>query len=418
MNFCSSGFNSYCNICGRFTFMPSRRRVSDEIAEKFEQYFNMTMTRNVQWAPSIVCTGCVNKLRDWYNGKRECMPFGVPMLWYDPGVHNGEKCYSCVNFSARFNRSKLASYEYQSVPSAQTPLPHSENVPVPKKPSPTEEYLVPPTFESVPESSLSIYQPSEITPPCRHIEITQNRLDLMTRQLKLSQTRQILLTQHLKAVNILAPGVRIYDARGRQREYLTFFSVNEKNSFAYCNNIRGLMIAMGHEYDPNEWRLFIDSSKRSLKAVLLFVDNKKNPVPVAISSDTKETFESMRNIINSIKYKDHLWKICADLKVISLLRGLQLGYTKNMCFICEWNSRATNQYDQHDWASRQDAVIGQQNVVNVPLVPVEKILLPPLHIKLGLVKSFIKTIGRNNDAAYHTLIRIFPRLSTMKIKEG
>jgi len=33
---------------------------------------------------------------------------------------------------------------------------------------------------------------------------------------------------------------------------------------------------------------------------------------------------------------------------------------------------------------------GEKNVVNPPLVLQEKIYLPPLHIKLGLMKNFVK----------------------------
>ena len=37
----------------------------------------------------------------------------------------------------------------------------------------------------------------------------------------------------------------------------------------YCNDINNLMAALTMTYDPDEWRLFIDSSETSLKAVLL-----------------------------------------------------------------------------------------------------------------------------------------------------
>jgi len=33
------------------------------------------------------------------------------------------------------------------------------------------------------------------------------------------------------------------------------------------------------------------------------------------------------------------WNSCADLKVIALLLGLQLGYTKFPCFLCKWDKR-------------------------------------------------------------------------------
>jgi len=43
-------------------------------------------------------------------------------------------------------------------------------------------------------------------------------------------------------------------------------------------------------------------------------------------------------ILNKIKYSDHAWTICGDLKVISMLLG-QGENTKYLCFLCEWDSR-------------------------------------------------------------------------------
>ena len=44
-------------------------------------------------------------------------------------------------------------------------------------------------------------------------------------------------------------------------------------------------------------------------------------VPLAYCINMKETCENM-------SYDKSKWNICADLKVIALLLGLQLGYTK------------------------------------------------------------------------------------------
>lgn len=422
MSECTKTFNCFCYICGKFTIMPSRKKISAEICILYEQYFNIQVIQNKEWVPSIACTTCIDRLQKWSKGNVESMSFGIPMVWADPGpIHQENNCYACVNKVKGMNRHKSAKIEYQSVPSAQTPLPHSETVPIPKRPSPTEEY-VPPTFLSEPESTYTLYQPSTASVACNHIECSQERMNMMVRQLKLSQARQIILTRHLKAMNILAPGIHVYDGRERHREFTQFFERDEENCFVFCKDIRGLMLAMGYQYKPEDWRLFIDSSKKSLKAVLLYVDNSKNPVPVALSTKTKETYESMKKIIDSIKYEEHLWKICCDLKVISLLRGLQLGYTKNMCFLCLWETRFTgNQYQKRDWPVRQTVErIHQHNVQNRPLIEDrQKILLPPLHIKLGLVKNFIKAlVARENDIAYDRLEQIFPRLSKAKIKEG
>ncbi|CAH1388743.1 unnamed protein product, partial [Nezara viridula] len=43
--------------------------------------------------------------------------------------------------------------------------------------------------------------------------------------------------------------------------------------------------------------------------------------------------------IESIKYQDYQWQICGDLKVVAILLGMQRGFTKFCCFLCEWDSR-------------------------------------------------------------------------------
>ena len=56
------------------------------------------------------------------------------------------------------------------------------------------------------------------------------------------------------------------------------------------------------------------------------------------------------------------------------------------------------------------------NVENQPLVEPSKILLPSMHLKLGLVKNFVKAM--NQDEAAFTYFRVkFPRLSEANVKE-
>lgn len=49
----------------------------------------------------------------------------------------------------------------------------------------------------------------------------------------------------------------------------------------------------------------------------------------------------------------------------------------------------------------------------VPLVDAQKVLLPPLHIKLGLMKTFVKNLDRNG-AAFQYLAEKFPEISEAK----
>ncbi|GBP95513.1 hypothetical protein EVAR_70624_1 [Eumeta japonica] len=69
------------------------------------------------------------------------------------------------------------------------------------------------------------------------------------------------------------------------------------------------------------------------------------------------------------------------------------------------------------WQSRTHYEPGQQNVSSVPLVNPQVVLLPPVHIKLGLIWNFVKTLNGEGPAFQH-INKSFPKLSYAKIKEG
>ena len=80
-------------------------------------------------------------------------------------------------------------------------------------------------------------------------------------------------------------------------------------------------------HSPEEWRLFIDSSKLSLKAVLLHNKNMLPSIPVVYAAHMKETYENIKNLLQCINYVQYCWQLCGDFKVIAILLGLQPGYT-------------------------------------------------------------------------------------------
>jgi len=57
------------------------------------------------------------------------------------------------------------------------------------------------------------------------------------------------------------------------------------------------------------------------------------------------------------------------------------------------------------------------NVENQPLVEPSKVLLPSMHLKLGLMKNFVKAMNQE-ESAFTYLWEKFPRLSGAKLKEG
>ena len=65
---------------------------------------------------------------------------------------------------------------------------------------------------------------------------------------------------------------------------------------------------------------------------------------------------------------------------------------------------------------RQSFQPGTHYVLCEPLIESNKILLIALHVKLGLMKNFVKTMDKTGEACLY-LCKKFPRLSAAKIKE-
>jgi hypothetical protein len=75
------------------------------------------------------------------------------------------------------------------------------------------------------------------------------------------------------------------------------------------------MEVLGHQHNTPEWRLFIDSSKVSLKDVLLHNGNKYPLMPLAHAVNMKESYENMNLLLEKIHYEKYKRNICGDLKV-------------------------------------------------------------------------------------------------------
>ena len=108
----------------------------------------------------------------------------------------------------------------------------------------------------------------------------------------------------------------------------------------FCIDIPGRLLKLGvNEYKPEECRLFIDSSKRSLKCVPLHNSDMCAPILVEHSTTLKEKCDTIKTVLQHIKYEHHQWVMSVDLKMVNFLLGQQNRYTKFPCFLCYWDSR-------------------------------------------------------------------------------
>ena len=98
--------------------------------------------------------------------------------------------------------------------------------------------------------------------------------------------------------NLLASVVKVTEYRQRSQHLARFYSV--EGELCYCNDVPGLFYDLKLDYDTSDWRLFIDASKESIKAVLLHIGNILPSIPVAYSITLRENYENLSNIMCSI----------------------------------------------------------------------------------------------------------------------
>ena len=86
------------------------------------------------------------------------------------------------------------------------------------------------------------------------------------------------------------------------------FSDSDHPSLCYCTDIQGLFQEIGIAYSASDWRLFIDSSKRSFKAVLLHNGNVYPSIPIAHSVQMKERRKFVKILLEFAQYNDHIFQ--------------------------------------------------------------------------------------------------------------
>ena len=236
-------------------------------------------------------------------------------------------------------KKKKWTVVYLNIPSALRPIPHGEGISVPEPP---KEFTIDSDDEDEGESTSGSSEPqvsteprvshSRSSAPQPHI-LTQDKLNDLFCNLELSKSKAELLGSRLKQLNLLEKNGRISLFHSRHQQLVPFF--RKEDDLVFCYDVDGPMNALGIKHDPQEWRLFIVCLQLSLKAVLLHNGNQHPSIPVGHAVHMKGTYENLKQLLNKLEYNKYGWHICGDLKVVSLLMGLQLGYMKYCCFLCE-----------------------------------------------------------------------------------
>ena len=124
---------------------------------------------------------------------------------------------------------------------------------------------------------------------------SQTEVNDLVRDLGLSKKAEEMLASRLQEKHLLDDSAKVSYFRKRDQSFATFFS--EWKEFVYCHNIPGLLRQLGVAlYIPTKWRLFLDSSKQSLKCVLLHNGNLYGGVPVGHFVHLRETYDDIKAV--------------------------------------------------------------------------------------------------------------------------
>lgn len=102
--------------------------------------------------------------------------------------------------------------------------------------------------------------------------------------------------------------------------------------------------------------------------------------------------------------------------MVNFILGEQAGYTKYpFSFVCGiagiMNNTGKRRIDPHVTS----LLWGRKNITNEPLVNCNRIILPPLHIKLGLMKQFVKALIKEGSC-FSYICKAFSGLNNEKLK--
>jgi hypothetical protein len=218
--------------------------------------------------------------------------------------------FVCVIYLITTKKTK-EGIQYPSLSSAVKPVPHGPDIPIPTQPLSQAE-ISSPSYAEDEDIHFSSDRESKNVQP-----LDQSELNDLVRDLGFTKEKSELLGSTLKQKNLLAPGTTFYWYRNHEEEIKKFFI--REGELVYCCNIPGLIHRLGGAYEPDDWCLSSDSSKSSLKAVLLNNENNLASVPVANSSSLKESYENLQMVLENIKYNEHKWHVCCDLKACGIL---------------------------------------------------------------------------------------------------
>ena len=169
-----------------------------------------------------------------------------------------------------------------------------------------------------------------------HIFVTENKLHDLICNSELPNLRQNVWALDFINGTFLTDGIRISKYRDQQ-EKLELYYFKEGDVVA-CRKVNEIKVALNLSYISLQWKLFIDSSKKSHKAVLLHNGNTLPSIAISYAfHKMKETKDNIEQFLKCLSYDRHQSQLYGDLKVVALV--IILPYAKYCYFCFKWNNQ-------------------------------------------------------------------------------
>lgn len=396
---CKENLKILCYQCGLHTPKDKQKIFTETSKSKYYEKFNQLPLLDENYTPLNICSPCFTMLMECRPSRRSTKLLS-PVIWRAPDT-NHEKCYGCLMPSLKGSRwcnrhrveypttstSTTAVWRNQENQRERSPHPpsfqedvspedlffnslHSSSLDNPI-PSPTREMeegrpssvLSMESMDSLPSSHSSgtLWEPEEEHEQAQPILMNQTDFrDLCLNKLRLNKDQTEVLGSTLRAHNFLAIGVITTFLRN-DKSFSEKFQENIYNwagvffKIAFLADLDGLFAKYGLKHKASEWRLFIDGSTTSLKAMLLHNGNIHPSIPLAYCRKLPESYENMKHILELINYNDHQWQVILDFKLINIIAGLGPAQSKYPCFLCLWDkNHKHDKYDTTEWTTRPE----------------------------------------------------------------
>lgn len=428
---CEERIDLFCNVCGLFTPKPKQVKITPKVEAGYLRAFSEEIRNNVPFAPKKICNNCYTTLVGTNKDYGQPKP---RMLWEEPNDDH-TNCYVCLTpsfvgyrwqtrnnieyptYPTTNSRKINTSEPTQSTNRERSPLPGPSHIVElePIRQEITPNYTTPSTISSPSSGERFTPNTNKIPVP---VQMGQASFEDLMRDLAVPPQKVELAGSRFREHHWLKPSTRTtflrnensFSAIFKEKEIRMSIVRNNNveckvNRVTYCDDIEGLFDLFGVQHQVNQWRLFIDGGCDTLKLVLLHNGNLFPSIPIGFARNCPEKYDGMQQILEILKYDQFKWDVIVDFKLINILVGLMAASSKYPCIYCLWDSKAKDMdklySDKWDPRPQWDELTKEEqrkiNCINPPLVPRDKILLPPLHIKIGLVTQLFKTLLKHTE---------------------